>query len=55
MWLHLDDGRVVPGHVLGYDQATGFGLVQVLAKLDLRRCRFGDRHSLRGESRGRRG
>ncbi len=35
IWLHLNDGRVVPGHVLGYDQATGFGLVQALAKLDL--------------------
>src|SRR5438270_7391703 len=35
VWLHLNDGRVVPGHVLGYDQATGFGLVQALAKLDL--------------------
>src|ERR1700749_3926953 len=20
IWLHLNDGRVVPGHVLGYDQ-----------------------------------
>ena len=35
VWLHLNDGRVVPGHVLGYDQETGFGLVQALAKLDL--------------------
>jgi S1-C subfamily serine protease len=26
---------VVPGHVLGYDQETGFGLVQALARLDL--------------------
>jgi S1-C subfamily serine protease len=25
IWLHLNDGRVVPGHVLGYDQATGSG------------------------------
>ena len=32
VWLHLNDGRVVPGHVLGYDQATGFGLVQALAQ-----------------------
>ena len=35
IWLSLADGRTVPGHVLGYDQATGFGLVQVLARLDL--------------------
>jgi S1-C subfamily serine protease len=35
IWLTLIDGRVVPGTVLGYDQATGFGLVQALARLDL--------------------
>jgi len=27
--------RVVPGHVLGFDQVTGFGLVQALTRLDL--------------------
>ena len=42
VWLHLNDGRVVPGHVLGYDQATGFGLVQALAKLDLPALPLGD-------------
>ncbi len=35
VWVHLGDGRAVPGHVLGFDQVTGFGLVQALAKLDL--------------------
>jgi S1-C subfamily serine protease len=35
IWLTLIDGRVVPGTVLAYDQETGFGLVQVLARLDL--------------------
>ena len=35
IWLHLADGRAVPGHVLGYDQETGFGLVQALAHVDL--------------------
>ena len=35
IWLHFSDGRVVPGHALGYDQETGFGLVQPLARLDL--------------------
>ncbi|HTP93846.1 MAG TPA: S1C family serine protease [Xanthobacteraceae bacterium] len=34
IWLNLSDGRSVPGHVLGYDQETGFGLVQALAKID---------------------
>jgi S1-C subfamily serine protease len=35
IWISLVDGRAVPGHVLGYDQETGFGLVQALARLDL--------------------
>lgn len=35
VWLTLGDGRVVPGHVLGFDQETGFGLVQALARIDV--------------------
>jgi S1-C subfamily serine protease len=35
IWLHIGDGRVVPGHSLGFDQETGFGLVQALGKVDL--------------------
>jgi S1-C subfamily serine protease len=35
VWIHLMDGRVLPGHVMGYDQETGFGLVQALARVDL--------------------
>ena len=35
IWLHLADGRAVPGHGLAYDQETGFGLVQALARLEL--------------------
>jgi S1-C subfamily serine protease len=35
IWLSLSGGRTVPGHVLGYDQDTGFGLVQALAHLDV--------------------
>jgi S1-C subfamily serine protease len=35
IWITLSDGRSVPGHVLGYDQETGFGLVQALAKLEM--------------------
>src|SRR6202167_1419327 len=41
IWLTLSDGRSVPGHVLGYDQETGFGLVQALAKLDMPALAFG--------------
>jgi S1-C subfamily serine protease len=42
VWVHLGDGRAVPGHVLGFDQVTGFGLVQALAKLDLPALPLGD-------------
>jgi S1-C subfamily serine protease len=34
IWLTTNRGGVVPGHRLAYDQATGFGLVQPLGKLD---------------------
>ncbi len=42
LWITLNDGRSVPGHVLGYDQETGFGLVQALAKLDVPALDIGD-------------
>jgi S1-C subfamily serine protease len=35
VWLARPDGRVTPAHALGYDQETGFGLVQALGRLDL--------------------
>lgn len=35
VWLHLGDGRVVQGHALGFDQETGFGLVQALGSIDI--------------------
>ena len=35
VWIRANDGRLFPGHVLAYDQETGFGLVQALARLDL--------------------
>jgi S1-C subfamily serine protease len=35
IWITLSDGRSVPGHAIGYDQETGFGLVQALAKIDV--------------------
>lgn len=42
VWLSLIDGRAVQGHVLGYDQVTGFGLIQALARLDLPVLPIGD-------------
>jgi len=35
VWLTTHDGRSVPGHVVGYDAVTGFGLVQALGPLGL--------------------
>ena len=34
LWLTDQAGTTVPGHVVGYDQETGFGLVQALQPLD---------------------
>ena len=34
VWLTEASGRVLPGHPLAYDQATGFGLVVALGKLE---------------------
>jgi S1-C subfamily serine protease len=42
VWLTLFDGRAVPGHVLAYDQVTGFGLVQALARVDVPALALGD-------------
>ena len=41
IWVSLSDGTVVPGHPLAYDQETGFGLVQVLAHVDLPPIKLG--------------
>ncbi|UGV25173.1 serine protease [Rhodopseudomonas boonkerdii] len=42
IWVHLGDGSVVPGTVLGVDQETGFGLVQVLGKIDVAPLKLGN-------------
>ena len=47
VWLFDGDGRAIPGHVVGYDQETGFGLVQALQKLDLPPLELGSSDSLR--------
>ncbi len=41
IWISLADGRTVAGHAIGYDQATGFGLIQALARLDLPALKLG--------------
>ncbi len=35
IWITTSDGQALPGHVIAYDFETGFGLVQVLARVDL--------------------
>lgn len=42
IWLVDINGRATPGHALGYDQETGFGLVQSLGKLNLPALEIGD-------------
>jgi S1-C subfamily serine protease len=46
IWLHLGDGRVIEGHALGYDQETGFGLVQPLGRYDLPFLKLGSSAAL---------
>ncbi|MFT8245077.1 S1C family serine protease [Roseomonas sp. BN140053] len=47
IWLTAVSGRVVPGHVLGFDNASGFGLVQALGRLDLPPLPRGDSRALK--------
>ena len=42
VWLRTGDGKVLPAHVMGIDQTTGFALVQALGRLDLTPMPMGD-------------
>ena len=42
VWITLADGRTVRGDVLGFDQETGLGLIQALARLDAAALPLGD-------------
>lgn len=42
VWVKTADGRLNPGHVLAYDQESGFGLVQALARLNAPALTIGD-------------
>jgi S1-C subfamily serine protease len=46
IWLVDINGRATPGHALGYDQETGFGLVQSLGQLGLPALEIGNSSSL---------
>ena len=43
IWLTSSVGGAVPGTVLGYDQETGFGLVQALGRLSIAPLELGSR------------
>lgn len=40
IWLTANNGSVMQGHTLAYDQATGFGLIQPLGRLKLPMLNF---------------
>ncbi len=52
VWIIAADGRAVPGHALAFDQASGFGVVQALGRLDLPALEFGDSDDLAVGSTG---
>ena len=47
IWLTGNTGAVARGHVVGYDQASGLGLVQALDSLQLPALEFGSSNKLR--------
>lgn len=51
IWLATNDGQVAQAHVVGYDQASGFGLVQALARLDVQPLPFGSVKDVRSGSK----
>jgi S1-C subfamily serine protease len=42
IWLRSGDGKVLPAHVMGIDQSTGFALVQTLGHFDIAPMPIGD-------------
>jgi len=51
VWLFSADGKATPAHVVGYDQETGFGLVQALGRLNLAPLELGSTRPLREHDR----
>ena len=48
LWITTNGGVTVPGHVVGYDQETGFALVQALQPMGSPSMALGDSSALRG-------
>lgn len=53
VWLTTHDERVLPAHVVAYDQETGFGLVQAMDDLDLPALRLGSSTTAKVRATGR--
>lgn len=53
VWLTTHDERVLPAHVVAFDQETGFGLVQAMGDLDLPALRLGSSTAAKVRSVGR--
>ena len=51
VWLTLSDGRTVEAHVVAYDQETGFGLVQALARIEVPYLPLGESAKVRVSER----
>jgi S1-C subfamily serine protease len=50
VWMQTHEGRVTPGHVLGFDTVTGFGLVRSLGRLGAPALELGDsREAMSGD------
>jgi S1-C subfamily serine protease len=45
IWLVDSTGNATPAHVMGYDQETGFGLLQALGRLSVPHLELGDSRS----------
>jgi S1-C subfamily serine protease len=51
LWIHPNGGSAIEGHVLGFDYETGFGLVQVVGRLDQKPLELGSSRDAKVGSR----
>ena len=45
VWVSAHSGAAAPAHVVGYDQTTGFGLIQALGRLGVPPLELGSAHA----------
>lgn len=51
IWLSFSDGTAYQGHTLGYDQQTGFAIIQPLGRIDLPTLEMADSSDAKAEDR----